>query len=54
MPEFIYVLKRAVITSDTPVEIVIEQIRTQKCTEELKENDENHLADNKKQESFRG
>jgi hypothetical protein len=42
MAEFKYVLESVVITSDTAVEIVIEVIRTGKCTEELKKNDENH------------
>jgi hypothetical protein len=47
MAECKYVLERAVITSHTPVRIVIDQIRREKCTEELKKNSENHLADNK-------
>jgi hypothetical protein len=46
MAEYEYMLERAVITSDTPVRIVIEVIRTGKCTEELKKNHENHPADN--------
>jgi hypothetical protein len=47
MAEFKYLLERAVITSHTPVRIVIEQLRREKCTEELKKNHENHPADNK-------
>jgi hypothetical protein len=47
MAEFKYVLKSVLITSDTPIKIVIEVIRKEKCIEELEKNSENHLADNK-------